>query len=64
MNAEQFITIADTARERALHSGADVNASNFLVHAALLRALRERPFEELAPEALAREIDRAHKKLI
>lgn len=63
MNAEQFISIADTARERALHSGVDVNASNYIVHAALLRALRERPFEELAPDALKREIERAQKKL-
>ncbi|MEQ1489964.1 MAG: hypothetical protein ABL932_05385 [Terricaulis sp.] len=46
-----------------MHSGVDINASNYLVHAALLRALRERPFEELTPEMLAQEIDRAHKKL-
>ena len=63
MNAEQFINIADSARARALSAGADINASNYLVHAALLRALRERPFEELAPDVLAREIEQAHKKL-
>jgi len=63
MNAEHFISKADSLRSRALNSGVDVNASNYLVHAALLRALRERSFEELTPEALAHEIDRAHKKL-
>ena len=63
MNAEHFIATADSLRSRALHSGVDVNASNSLVHAALLRALRERPFEDLTPETLAREIERAHKKL-
>lgn len=63
MNAEQFISIADSLRARALHSGIDVNASNFLVHATLIRALRERPFENLAPEALAREVEHANKKL-
>jgi hypothetical protein len=63
MNAEHFISTADSLRSRALNQGVDINASNFLVHAALLRALRERPLEELTPEALAQEIDRAHKKL-
>jgi hypothetical protein len=63
MNAQQFISIADSLRARALNAGADLNASNYLVHAALLSALRERPFEELAPEALARDIEQAHKKL-
>ncbi len=63
MNAEHFIETADSLRSRALHAGVDVNASNFLVHAALLRALRERPFEDLTPETLAQEIERAHKKL-
>jgi len=63
MNAEQFISIADSLRARALHSGVDVNASNFLVHATLIRALRERPFEDLAPEALAREVEHAQTKL-
>jgi hypothetical protein len=63
MNAEQFISTADSLRSRALHSGADLNASNHLVHAALLRALRTQPFEELTSETLAREIARADKKL-
>ena len=63
MNAEHFITTADTLRSRALHSGVDINASNYLVHAALLRALRERPFEDLTPDLLAREVERAHNKL-
>jgi hypothetical protein len=63
MNAEQFISTADSLRSRALHSGVDINASNYLVHAALLRALRQRPFEELTPETLAREIEREHTKL-
>jgi len=63
MNAEQFISIADSLRARALHSGVDLNASNFLVHATLIRALRERPFEELAPETLAHEIECAQYKL-
>ena len=63
MNAEHFISTADSLRSRALNKGVDINASNFLVHAALIRALRERTFEELTPEALAREVDRAQKKL-
>ncbi|MEZ5961767.1 MAG: hypothetical protein R3C30_15295 [Hyphomonadaceae bacterium] len=63
MNAEQFISKADSLRSRALNSGVDLNASNYLVHAALLRALREHSFEKLTPEALADEIERAHKKL-
>ncbi len=63
MNAEQFISIADSLRARALHSGVDVNASNYLVHATLIRALRERPFEDLVPEVLALEIEHANKKL-
>lgn len=63
MNAEYFISTADSLRSRALDAGVDVNASNYLVHAALLRALRERPFDELSPEALEREIARADQKL-
>ncbi len=63
MNADHFISTADALRDSALRSGADVNASNFLVHAALFRALREQRFEDLAPEALAREIERAKRKL-
>lgn len=63
MNAEHFISTADSLRSRALSSGVDVNSSNYLVHAALLRALRERPFEDLTPEALAREVERAQQAL-
>ncbi|ANP45238.1 hypothetical protein [Candidatus Viadribacter manganicus] len=63
MNAEQFISTADALRDSALRSGADVNASNYLVHAALLRALREQAFEQLAPDVLAREIERERRKL-
>ena len=63
MNADQFISTANSLRSRALTSGVDVNASNYLVHAALLKALRERSFEELTSESLAREIERAHRSL-
>jgi hypothetical protein len=59
MNAEQFISIADTLRARALDAGADLNASNYLVHATLIRALREHTLDEIAPEALAMELDRS-----
>lgn len=59
MNAEQFISIADTLRARALTAGADLNASNYLVHATLLRAIREQPLDEIEPEALALEIESA-----
>lgn len=62
MNAEQFINIADSARVRVLSTGADVNASNYLVHAALLRALTERPLEDLVPDVLNLEIERVRKK--
>ena len=47
MNAEQFISLADALRSRALHTGADLNASNYLVHATLMRALRERTLDEI-----------------
>lgn len=63
MNAEHFISTADSLRSRALESGVDVNASNYLVHATLLRALRERAFEELTPETLAQEVADADTKL-
>jgi hypothetical protein len=59
MNAEQFISIADTLRARALDAGADLNASNYLVHATLIRALRDQPLDEIAPEALAMELERS-----
>ncbi|MGQ0531727.1 MAG: hypothetical protein ACT4OF_03435 [Caulobacteraceae bacterium] len=59
MNAEQFISLADALRTRALDSGADLNASNYLVHAALMSALREQPLHEIAPETLTRAIETA-----
>lgn len=63
MNAEQFISFADTLRSRALHAGADLNASNYLVHATLMHALKEQPLHEIAPEALTRTIEAASNKL-
>ncbi len=62
MNAEQFISLADTLRSRALGSGVDLNASNYLVHETLIRALRERPMHEIAPEALSRAVETAPLK--
>lgn len=62
MNAEQFISLADALRSRALHAGADLNASNYLVHATLMRALREQPLHEIAPEALTRAVETAPLK--
>jgi hypothetical protein len=59
MNAEQFISLADTLRSRALDTGADLNASNYLVHETLIRALRQQPMHEIAPEALARAVETA-----
>ena len=59
MNAEQFISIADALRDRALHSGIDLNASNYLVHATLMRALRERTLDKIASEMFAGEIEQA-----
>lgn len=58
MNAEQYISIADALRNRALNSSTDLNASNFLVHATLMRALRERTLDEIAPETFTGEIER------
>lgn len=63
MNAEQFICLADSLRDRALSAGADLNASNFLVHATLMRALRERSFHELEHEALAHAVEIAKAKV-
>ncbi len=63
MNAEHFISTADALRDSALRSGADLNATNYLVHAALLRALRKRTFEELEPEVFAREVEHERRKL-
>jgi 2'-5' RNA ligase len=63
MNAEQLISLADVLRSRALHAGVDVNASNYLVHATLIRALRERPLNEIAPEALTSAFERTAPRL-
>jgi hypothetical protein len=62
MNAEQFISLADTLRSRALNAGADLNASNYLVHETLIRALRERPMHEIPPETLSRAVETAPLK--
>jgi hypothetical protein len=62
MNAEQFISLADTLRSRALDAGADLNASNYLVHATLMSALRQQPMHEIAPEALSRAVETAPLK--
>ena len=59
MNAEQLISLADVLRSRALHAGVDLNASSYLVHATLIRALRERTLDEIAPETFAGVIERA-----
>jgi 2'-5' RNA ligase len=59
MNAEQLISLADALRSRALHAGVDLNASNYLVHATLIRALRDRTLDEIAPETFTGEIERA-----
>lgn len=39
MNAEQFLSLADTLRTFAQHSGRDLNASNLFVHDMLMRAI-------------------------
>lgn len=57
MNAEQFISFADALRSRALHASADLNASNYLVHTTLMRALKDQPLHEIAPETLTRSIE-------
>jgi hypothetical protein len=59
MNAEQFISLADSLRDRVRGSGADLNASNYLVHATLMRALRQQRLEQIAPETLTRAIETA-----
>jgi hypothetical protein len=58
MNAEQYIAIADTLRTHALNGSGDINASHYAVHAALIRALRERTLDDIAPETLRQEIER------
>jgi hypothetical protein len=59
MNAEQFISLADSLRARARDAGVDLNASNYLVHATLMRALREQPMHEIATETLTQAIETA-----
>jgi hypothetical protein len=59
MNADQIISLADALRSRALHAGADLNASNYLVHATLMRALQEGTLDSIAPETFAGEIEHA-----
>ena len=59
MNAEQYISLADALRSRAMHDGADLNASSYLVHAALLRALRQKTLDQIAADTLSREFDAA-----
>jgi hypothetical protein len=39
MNAEQFLTLAETLRSYAQHHGRDLNASNLFVHNMLMRAI-------------------------
>ncbi|MGD9979695.1 MAG: hypothetical protein AB7H66_13830 [Hyphomonadaceae bacterium] len=63
MNAEQFISLADSLRDRARDSGVDLNASNYLVHATLIRALRERPLHEIEHDTLAHAVENAKLKL-
>lgn len=41
MTAEQFLSLADTLRSYAQHSGRDLNAANMFVHQTLMRAVRE-----------------------
>jgi hypothetical protein len=62
MNAEQFISLADGLRARALEAGVDLNASNYLVHATLMRALREQPLHKIEAETLERAIASARLK--
>lgn len=40
MNAEQFLSLADSLRSYAQHSGRDLNAANLFVHTVLMRAIK------------------------
>lgn len=51
MDTTQFLALAEVLRVRALSSGADLNASNYYVHATLMRALGDRPLHEIALNA-------------
>ncbi|HYD86972.1 MAG TPA: hypothetical protein VEA80_05830 [Vitreimonas sp.] len=46
MNAEQFLSLAETLRSYAQHSGRDLNAANLFVHEMLMRAVRCDPVDE------------------
>ncbi len=50
MNAEQFLSLAETLRSYAQHSGRDLNAANLFVHEMLLRAIRIDPVDGPAPQ--------------
>lgn len=39
MTAEQFLSLADSLRSYAQHSGRDLNAANLFVHSMLMRAV-------------------------
>lgn len=58
MNTEQFLSIAEALRTRAIDSGADLNASNYLVHATLMRALHDRTLDEVPLETFTGEVER------
>ncbi|MBC7769558.1 MAG: hypothetical protein H7124_12305 [Phycisphaerales bacterium] len=46
MNAEQFLSLAETLRSFAQHSGRDLNAANLFVHDMLMRAIKADPVNE------------------
>lgn len=46
MNAEQFLSLAETLRSFAQHSGRDLNAANLFVHGMLMRAIQSDPVEQ------------------
>lgn len=54
MTAEQFLTLADTLRSYARHSGRDLNEANLFVHTVLLRAIRYDEKDSDAPEPPAK----------
>ncbi|MEZ5994952.1 MAG: hypothetical protein R3C25_04300 [Hyphomonadaceae bacterium] len=58
MTAEQFLSLAETLRSYAQHSGRDLNASNLFVHTMLMRAIRGETFDLETCERASRE-DRA-----
>lgn len=55
MNAEQFLSLAETLRSYAQHSGRDLNAANLFVHTMLMRAIQsdpvDAPLKEREPQA-------------